>query len=171
MARPPPARAGIIASTRDGFREIAFSASAPIRLKVRHPTNAADFSSYLLQAQSSGADVIALANTGGDASNTLKQVAEFGRVGGGQRFAGMLMFLSDIHSTGLETAQGLLLTTGFCWERNEEPRAFGERFAKLNNGRKPTMNEAGDYAATIAYPEAVAVIGSPEDGACPLIAP
>lgn len=145
--------------------EVVLASGGEVKGTVRHPTNAADFTSYLLQAQSSGADVIALANTGGDASNTLKQAAEFGMVGGGQTFAGMLMFLSDIHSTGLETAQGLLLTTGFYWDRNDETRAFGERFADLNNGRKPTMNQAGAYSATLAYLEAVAVVGSPEDGA------
>ncbi len=145
--------------------EVVVASGGQVMGSVRHPTNAADFTSYLLQAQSSGADVIALANTGGDASNTLKQAAEFGMVGGGQTFAGMLMFLSDIHSTGLETAQGLLLTTGFYWDRNDETRAFGERFAELNNGRLPTMNQAGAYSATLAYLEAVAVVGSPEDGA------
>ncbi|MBB4095629.1 ABC transporter substrate-binding protein [Ochrobactrum pecoris] len=132
---------------------------------VRHPTDAVDFSSYLLQAQGSGADIIALANTGGDAINALKQAREFGMIGGNQTFAGMLMFLSDIHSTGLETAQGLLLTTGFYWDRNDQTRAFAERFAALNHGRKPTMNQAGAYSATLAYLDAVVKVGSPEDGA------
>lgn len=132
---------------------------------MRHPTDAVDFSSYLLQAQGSGADIIALANTGGDAINALKQAREFGMIGGNQTFAGMLMFLSDIHSTGLETAQGLLLTTGFYWDRNDQTRAFAERFAALNHGRKPTMNQAGAYSATLAYLDAVVKVGSPEDGA------
>lgn len=132
---------------------------------VRHPTGSPDFSSLLLQAQGSGADVIALANTGGDAINTLKQASEFGMIGAGQTFAGMLMFLSDIHSTGLETAQGLLLTTGFYWDRNDETRAFAERFAAVHGDRMPTMNQAGAYSATLAYLEAVAQVGSAEDGA------
>ncbi|MBK4216919.1 ABC transporter substrate-binding protein [Paracoccus caeni] len=132
---------------------------------ILHPTATSDFSSYLLQAQASGADVIALANTGGDASNTLKQAREFGLIDGGQTFAGMLMFLSDIHSTGLEIAQGLLLTTGFYWDRDDETRAFAQRFAEENEGRMPTMNQAGAYSATLAYLEAVATVGSPEDGA------
>ncbi|MZQ90901.1 ABC transporter substrate-binding protein [Frigidibacter albus] len=132
---------------------------------VRHPTATPDFSSYLLQAQGSGADVIALANTGGDAINTLKQAREFGLIDGGQSFAGMLMFLSDIHSTGLDTAQGLLLTTGFYWDRNDATRTFAERFAAENGDRMPTMNQAGAYSATLAYLEAVAEVGSPEDGA------
>ncbi|WBU63639.1 ABC transporter substrate-binding protein [Paracoccus aerodenitrificans] len=132
---------------------------------IRHPTATPDFSSYLLQAQASGANVIALANTGGDASNTLKQAREFGLIGSEQTFAGMLMFLSDIHSTGLETAQGLLLTTGFYWDRNDATRAFSERFAEKQNGQMPTMNHAGAYSATLAYLEAVAEVGSPEDGA------
>lgn len=95
---------------------------------------------------------------GGDASNTLKQAAEFGMVGGGQTFAGILMFLSDIHSTGLETAQGLLLTTGFYWDRNDGTRAFGECFAALNNGHLPMMNQAGACSATLACLEAGAVV-------------
>lgn len=132
---------------------------------VRHPTATPDFSSYLLQAQGSGADVIALANTGGDAINTLKQAREFGLIDGGQSFAGMLMFLSDIHSTGLDTAQGLLLTTGFYWDRNDATRTFAERFAAGNGDKMPTMNQAGAYSATLAYLEAVAEVGSPEDGA------
>lgn len=132
---------------------------------VRHPTATPDFSSYLLQAQGSGADVIALANTGGDAINTLKQAREFGLIDAGQSFAGMLMFLSDIHSTGLDTAQGLLLTTGFYWDRNDATRTFADRFAAKNSDRMPTMNQAGAYSATLAYLEAVAEVGSPEDGA------
>lgn len=132
---------------------------------VRHPTAAADFSSYLLQAQGTGAEVIALANAGGDTINAIKQASEFGIVQAGQKLAGMLLFLSDIHSLGLETAQGLQLTTAFYWDLNDKTREFGERYAARNDGRYPTMNQAGAYSATLAYLEAVAEVGSAEDGA------
>ena len=132
---------------------------------VRHPTDSKDFSSYLLQAQSSKAQVIALANAGGDTINAIKQASEFGIVQGGQRLAGMLLFISDIHSLGLQTAQGLQLTTAFYWDLNDRTRAFGERFASRHNGRMPSMNQAGAYSATLAYLDAVAKVGSAKDGA------
>lgn len=132
---------------------------------VRHPTNSKDFSSYLLQAQASKAQVIALANAGGDTINSIKQASEFGIVQSGQKLAGMLLFISDIHSLGLQTAQGLQLTTAFYWDLNDRTRAFGERFAKRNDGRFPSMNQAGAYSATLAYLEAVAKVGSAKDGA------
>lgn len=132
---------------------------------VRHPTDSKDFSSYLLQAQSSKAQVIALANAGGDTINAIKQASEFGIVQGGQKLAGMLLFISDIHSLGLQTAQGLQLTTAFYWDLNDKTRAFGERFAARSNGRFPSMNQAGAYSATLAYLDAVARVGSTKDGA------
>ena len=132
---------------------------------VRHPTDSKDFSSYLLQAQASKADVIALANAGGDTINAIKQASEFGIVQSGQKLAGMLLFISDIHSLGLPVAQGLQLTTAFYWDLNDKTRAFGERFAKRSNGRHPSMNQAGAYSATLAYLEAVAKVGSAKDGA------
>lgn len=132
---------------------------------VRHPTDSQDFASFLLQAQSSRADIIALANAGGDTIKAIKQASEFGIVQGGQKLAGMLLFISDIHSLGLKTAQGLQLTTGFYWDMNEKTRSFGERFAKRFNGRYPSMNQAGAYSATLAYLTAVAKVGSPKDGA------
>mgnify|MGYP002402093997 CR=1 FL=1 len=132
---------------------------------VRHPTDTKDFSSYLLQAQGSQADVVALANAGGDTINAIKQASEFGLVQAGQKLAGMLLFISDIHSIGLETAQGLLLTTAFYWDLNDETRAFAARYAERNGGRMPTMNQAGAYSATLAYLDAVKRVGSPEDGA------
>ena len=132
---------------------------------VRHPTDSKDFSSYLLQAQASKANVIALANAGGDTINAIKQASEFGIVQGGQKLAGMLLFISDIHSLGLQSAQGLQLTTAFYWDVNDKTRAFGERFAKLHGGRFPSMNQAGAYSATLAYLDAVAKIGSAKDGA------
>jgi branched-chain amino acid transport system substrate-binding protein len=132
---------------------------------VRHPTDSKDFSSYLLQAQSSKAQVIALANAGGDTINAIKQASEFGIVQSGQKLAGMLLFISDIHSLGLPTAQGLQLTTAFYWDLNDRTRAFGERFAARMNGRLPSMNQAGAYSATLAYLDAVAKVGSTKDGA------
>jgi len=132
---------------------------------VRHPLDSKDLSSFILQAQASKAKVIGLANGGGDTINSIKQASEFGVVQGGQKLAGMLLFISDIHSLGLKTAQGLMLTTGFYWDRNEKTRAFGERFAKRNNGRYPTMTQAGTYSATLAYLDAVHRKGSAKDGA------
>ncbi|MGU3493933.1 ABC transporter substrate-binding protein [Xanthobacteraceae bacterium A53D] len=131
---------------------------------VRHPVDTKDFSSYLLQAQSSKAQIVALTNAGGDTITAIKQASEFGIVQGGQKLAGMLLFLSDIHSLGLKDAQGLRLTTAFYWDLNDKTRAFAERYAKRNNGRMPTMNQAGAYSATLAYLEAVAKVGSPKDG-------
>ncbi|MGB3046226.1 MAG: ABC transporter substrate-binding protein [Xanthobacteraceae bacterium] len=131
---------------------------------VRHPTGANDFASFLLQAQASRADIVALANAGGDTIKSIKQASEFGIIQGGQKLAGMLLFISDIHSLGLKTAQGLQLTTGFYWDLNEKTRSFGERFAARSNGRYPSMNQAGAYSATLTYLTAVAKVGSPKDG-------
>lgn len=132
---------------------------------IKHPTDSNDFASYLLQAQASKAEIIALANAGGDTIKAIKQASEFGVVEGGQKLAGMLMFISDIHSLGLKAAQGLQLTEGFYWDMNEQTREFGERFAKRNNGRYPSMNQAGAYSASLTYLKAVAKVGSPKDGA------
>ncbi|WP_247835803.1 ABC transporter substrate-binding protein [Bradyrhizobium sp. 200] len=132
---------------------------------VKHPSDSNDFASYLLQAQASRADIIALANAGGDTIKAIKQASEFGIIQGGQKLAGMLLFISDIHSLGLKTAQGLQLTTAFYWDLNEKTRAFGERFAAANKGRYPSMNQAGAYSAALAYLKAVAKVGSPKDGA------
>ncbi|MGY3616130.1 ABC transporter substrate-binding protein [Bradyrhizobium sp. USDA 10063] len=132
---------------------------------VKHPTDSNDFASFLLQAQASRAEIIALANAGGDTIKAIKQASEFGIIQGGQKLAGMLLFISDIHSLGLKTAQGLQLTTAFYWDLNDKTRSFGERFAARNNGRFPSMNQAGAYSATMAYLTAVAKVGSPRDGA------
>ncbi|MDI4237021.1 ABC transporter substrate-binding protein [Bradyrhizobium sp. Arg237L] len=132
---------------------------------VKHPTDSNDFASFLLQAQASRAEIIALANAGGDTIKAIKQASEFGIIQGGQKLAGMLLFISDIHSLGLKTAQGLQLTTAFYWDLNDKTRSFGERFAARNNGRYPSMNQAGAYSATLAYLTAVAKVGSPRDGA------
>lgn len=132
---------------------------------VKAPLGTTDLSSFILQAQASGADVIATANSGDDASNTIKQAAEFGvgrdgRSGNGrdgkQKLAGLLIFLTDVRSMGLETAQGLLLTEAFYWDLNDKTRAWSQRFAARNGGRMPTMNHAGVYSETMAYLRAVA---------------
>jgi branched-chain amino acid transport system substrate-binding protein len=114
---------------------------------VRAPLNTADFSSFLLQAQSSGAKVIGLANAGGDTINSIKQAAEFGIVGK-QKLAGLLIFLTDIHSLGLKTAQGLLFTESFYWDLNDQTRAWSKRFADQHKAY-PTSNQASAYSATL----------------------
>jgi branched-chain amino acid transport system substrate-binding protein len=126
---------------------------------VRVPINTADFSSALLQAQSSKAKVVGLANAGADTQNSIKQAAEFGIVRGGQKMAGLLVFINDVNSLGLEVAQGMLLTTAFYWDRNDESRAWAQRyFARMN--RMPNMAQAGIYSATTHYLEAVAAAGT-----------
>jgi branched-chain amino acid transport system substrate-binding protein len=125
---------------------------------VRHPNNTNDFSSFLLQAQSSHAKIIALANAGGDTINAIKQAAEF-RIGERQKLTALLMFISDVHSLGLAATQGLLLTSAFYWDLNDETRAWSERFYK-RRGRMPTMTQAGVYSAVMHYLKAVQVVGS-----------
>src|SRR5687767_8711573 len=119
--------------------------------KVRHPLNSQDFSSFLLQAQASKAKIIGLANAGGDTTNSIKQAAEFGIVRGGQNFAGLLVFITDVHALGLNNAQGLIFTETFYWDRDEPSRAFGKRFAQANRGIHPTMIHAGVYAGVLHY--------------------
>jgi branched-chain amino acid transport system substrate-binding protein len=131
--------------------------------KVRHPLNTQDFSSFLLQAQSSKAKVIGLANAGGDTINSVKQASEFGIVKGGQSLAGMLVFLSDVHGLGLDKAQGLVFTETFYWDLNDETRAFAKRFAAANNGKYPTMVHAGVYAGVLHYLKAIDAIKT-DDG-------
>src|SRR6476646_8117468 len=131
--------------------------------KVRHPLNAQDFSSFLLQAQSSKAKIIGLANAGGDTINSIKQAAEFGIVERGQNLAGMLVFLSDIHGLGLTTAQGLIFTESFYWDQNDQTRAWAKRFAPLNNNKYPTMVQAGVYSAVLHYLKAIEA-GKTDDG-------
>ncbi|HSK40160.1 MAG TPA: ABC transporter substrate-binding protein [Arenibaculum sp.] len=126
---------------------------------VRHPLGTADFSSFLLQAQGSGADAIGLANAGSDATNAIKQAAEFGITQAGQNLAGLLLFITDVESLGLDAAQGLMLTTGFYWDRNDETRAWSEEFEK-RHGSKPTMVHAGVYSAVRHYLQAVQETGT-----------
>ena len=127
---------------------------------VRAPINTSDFSSFLLQAQSSKAQIIGLANAGGDTINSIKQASEFGIVKGGQKLAGLLVFVSDVHSLGLDKAQGLQLTEAFYWDLNDKTRAFSKRFGEKFKGKMPTMAQAGYYSATLRYLESVKAAGT-----------
>src|ERR1700684_4187584 len=131
---------------------------------VRIPLNSSDFSSFLLQAQNSKAKIIGLANAGLDTSNSIKQAAEFGIVKGGQKLAGLLLTLAEIHGLGLEAAQGLVLTEGFYWDRDDRSREFSERFMK-RTGRMPNMIQAGTYSATLQYLKAVKAAGTKDSDA------
>ncbi|MGJ5142425.1 ABC transporter substrate-binding protein [Bradyrhizobium oligotrophicum] len=133
---------------------------------VKHPLNTSDFSSFLLQAQSSNAKVIGLANAGGDTTNSIKQAAEFGLTKGGQKLAALLLFLTDVKSIGLDIAQGLNFTETFYWDMNDQTRAFSDRFAKrMKNGAPPTMVQAGVYAGLMHYFKALEALGeNPHDG-------
>jgi branched-chain amino acid transport system substrate-binding protein len=133
---------------------------------VKHPLNTSDFSSFLLQAQSSKAKIIGLANAGGDTTNSIKQAAEFGIVKGGQKLAALLLFLTDVKAIGLETAQGLNFTETFYWDMNDQTRAFSKKFAdRMKNGAPPTMVQAGVYSGLIHYFKALdALGGNPHEG-------
>ena len=130
---------------------------------VRHPFPGTDFSSFLLKAQSSGAKVIGLANAGTDTTNSIKQAAEFG-ITPKQSLAGLLMFITDVHSLGLKATQGMYLTEGFYWDFNDETRAWSKRFFEKHR-RMPTMAQAGDYSSTMHYLKAVKAAGTDEAGA------
>jgi branched-chain amino acid transport system substrate-binding protein len=132
---------------------------------VRHPLNTSDFSSYLLQAQSSKAKVVGLANAGGDTINAIKQAAEFGLTkSGGQRLSPLLAFVTDIDSVGLETAQGLLLAEAFYWDLNDDTRAFSKRFMERVK-RVPTSAQAGVYSSVTHYLKAVKAAGTTDSAA------
>jgi branched-chain amino acid transport system substrate-binding protein len=137
------------------------AAGGKILGSARHPLNNADFSSFLLQAQASKAKIVGLANGGGDTINTIKQAAEFGIVAGGQKLAGIVMFISDIHSLGLKMAQGLIITEAYYWDQNDRTRAFGKKFFERMK-RMPTMNQAATYSATLHYLKAVKAAGTRE---------
>lgn len=130
-----------------------------VRGSVRHPLNTSDFSSFLLQAQSSGAKVVALANAGADTTNALKQAIEFGLPKSGIEIAAMVAFISDIYALGLKDAQGLMLTEAFYWDMNDETRAFSKRFFERMK-RMPSMIQAGNYSAIMHYLKAVKAVGS-----------
>jgi branched-chain amino acid transport system substrate-binding protein len=133
---------------------------------VKHPLNTTDFSSFLLQAQASKAQVIGLANAGGDTINSIKAAAEFGIVKGGQKLAGLLVFINDIHSIGLQTAQGLLLSESFYWDRDAKTRAWSKKWSEKDGkrGREPSMVQAGVYAAVLHYLKALKALKSDADG-------
>src|SRR5437879_5408732 len=134
---------------------------------VKHPLNSSDFSSFLLQAQASKAKIIGMANAGGDTTNTIKQASEFGIVAGGQKLAGLLLFITDVHSLGLKVAQGLNFTETFYWDLNDGTRAFSKRFSeRAKNKAEPSMVQAGVYSGLIHYFKALeAMGGNPHDGA------
>jgi branched-chain amino acid transport system substrate-binding protein len=131
---------------------------------VRVPLNSSDFSSFLLQAQSSKAKIVGLANAGLDTTNSIKQAAEFGIVTGGQKLAGLLMTLAEVNGLGLQAAQGLVLTEGYYWDLNDKTRDLGERFFK-RTGRMPSMIQAGTYSATLSYLKAVKAAGTKDPDA------
>jgi branched-chain amino acid transport system substrate-binding protein len=134
---------------------------------VKHPLGTSDFSSFLLQAQASKAKVIGLANAGGDTTNAIKQAAEFGITQGGQKLAALLLFVSDVHALGLNTAQGLVFTETFYWDLNDQTRAFSKRFQeRMKNHAMPTMVHAGVYSGLLHYFKALEALGgNPHDGA------
>ncbi|MEW6451256.1 MAG: ABC transporter substrate-binding protein [Pseudomonadota bacterium] len=146
--------------------EVVEKSGGKILGKVRHPLNTSDFSSFLLQAQSSKAKVIGLANAGGDTINSIKQAAEFGIVKGGQKLAGLLVFASDVNALGLQTAQGLSLTESWYWDANENNRAWTKRWHQERNaaGKYPTMIHAGVYSGILHYLKARAALGGSPDG-------
>ncbi|WP_315737583.1 MULTISPECIES: ABC transporter substrate-binding protein [unclassified Bradyrhizobium] len=139
--------------------DVVRAAGGTVVGSARHPLNNQDFSSFLLQAQASKAKIIGMANGGGDTINTIKQAAEFGIVAGGQNLAGIVMFISDIHSLGLKLAQGLIITEAYYWDLNDRSRAFGKKFFERMK-RMPTMNQAATYSATLHYLNAVKAAGS-----------
>ena len=134
---------------------------------VKHPLNSSDFSSFLLQAQASKAKIVGMANAGGDTTNTIKQASEFGIVAGGQKLAGLLLFITDVHSLGLKVAQGLSFTETFYWDQNDDTRAFSKRFSeRMKNKAMPSMVQAGVYSGLIHYFKSLeAMGGNPHDGA------
>jgi branched-chain amino acid transport system substrate-binding protein len=139
--------------------DVVRAAGGKVVGSAKHPLNTADFSSFLLQAQSSKAKIIGMANGGGDTINTIKQASEFGIVAGGQKLAGIVMFISDIHSLGLKMAQGLIITEAYYWDLNDRTRAFGKKFFDKMK-RMPTMNQAATYSATLHYLKSVQAAGT-----------
>lgn len=146
-------------SMENDIKKVVESEGGEVVGTARHPFPSSDFSSYILQAQGSGADVIALANAGADTVNSLKTASEFGVTQSGQKLAGMVVFLNDIHAMGLDVTQGLMLTTGWYWDMNEDTRAWAKRYQE-RVGRMPGMVHAGIYSATTHYLNAVKATGS-----------
>ncbi|WP_027542224.1 ABC transporter substrate-binding protein [Bradyrhizobium sp. WSM2254] len=139
--------------------EIVVANGGKVVGSVRVPLNSSDFSSFLLQAQSSKAKIVGLANAGLDTTNSIKQASEFGIVASGQKLAGLLMTLAEVNGLGLQAAQGLVLTEGYYWDLNDKTRNLGERFLK-RTGRMPSMIHAGTYSATLSYLKAVKAAGT-----------
>ena len=144
--------------------EVVRAAGGRVNGAVRHPLGTNDFSSFLLQAQTSGAKVVGLANAGGDTVNSIKAAAEFG-ITKRQNLAALLMLITDVHAIGLNTAQGLYLTEGWYWDLNNETRAWADKFSKVMNGRKPNSNHASVYSATMHYLKAVQAAGTDDTAA------
>lgn len=142
-------------------REVVVANKGKIIGSVRHPFNNPDYSSFLMQAQSSGAKVVALANAGGDTTAAIKQAQEFGLTKGGQKLAALFMNITDVDALGLQSAQGLIITTSFYWDRNEESRKFGRRFMERQKAA-PTFLQAGAYSAVMHYLKAVKAAGTDE---------
>jgi branched-chain amino acid transport system substrate-binding protein len=144
--------------------DVVKAAGGKVLGAVRTPLNTSDYSSFLLQAQSSKAKVVGLANAGGDTINSIKQAAEFGITAGGQKLAALLLTLSEVHGLGLKAAQGTVLTESFYWDRNDKSREFAERLYK-RTGRMPNMIQAGTYSATLQYLKAVKAAGTKDSDA------
>lgn len=144
--------------------DVVKNAGGKVLGAVRHPLGTSDFSSFLLQAQTSGAKVVGLANAGGDTVNSIKAAAEFG-ITRKQSLAALLMLLTDVHAIGLNTAQGLYLTEGWYWDLNPESRAWADKFSKVMNGREPNSNHASVYSATLHYLKAVQAAGTDDTAA------
>ena len=147
-------------SMEGSARKVVEANGAKVLGSVRHPLAASDFSSFLLQARASQAQVIALANVGSDTTTAIKQAAEFGIAGGPQQVAGLLMVISDIKALGLPVAKGLWVTESFYWDTNDKTRAFAKRFAERNSGKVPTKAHAANYAAVTHYLDAVDAAGT-----------
>jgi branched-chain amino acid transport system substrate-binding protein len=143
---------------------VVLAAGGKVLGSVNVPLNTQDFSSFLLQAQASHAKIIGLANAGGDTDNSIKQGAEFGITAGGQHFAGLLVFITDVEALGLKVAQGLVLTETFYWDMNDGTRAWTKRWQASMPGKFPNMSQAGVYAAVAHYLKAVAALKSATDG-------
>ncbi|HQR29004.1 MAG TPA: ABC transporter substrate-binding protein [Anaeromyxobacteraceae bacterium] len=157
-------------SLEDDTAAVVKAAGGKVLGSVRHPQSSSDFSSYLLQAQASGAQVIGMANAGADTINTIKQAKEFG-ITPKQTLAGLLVFISDVHSLGLDIAKGMYLTTAFYWDLDDQTRAWAKRFQNHPDNKKkamPTMVQAGLYSAVTHYLNAVKAVGT--DAADPVIA-
>jgi branched-chain amino acid transport system substrate-binding protein len=148
-------------SLEDQTTQFIKSHNGKVLGSVRYPLGATDYSSFLLQAQSSGAKIVGLANAGLDTSNSIKQAAEFGIVAGGQRLAALLFTLAEVHGLGLQAAQGVVLTEGYYWDRDDKSREFAERFFK-RTGRMPNMIQAATYSAVLQYLKAVDKAGTDE---------